>query len=121
MVFVGFGIALVAAYYWLKCNWFVPLVVLVVLTVCLSGWGTFSWLGFFELASFCYGPIILRFFIRGFAADIREEMAGRTFWRYLIDTFVSMGDLPSKKQPTMAPHRQPQPATVLMIEHQAQG
>ncbi len=74
MVFVGYAGALFAFYYWIKSNWFVPLVMLAGLTTFLSAWGKFNWPDFFELAGVCYAPIILRFFIRGFAADIHEEM-----------------------------------------------
>ncbi len=97
MVFLGYGIALIAFYYWIKCNWFVPLVMLVVLTVSLSGWGTFNWPGFFELAGFCYAPIIARFLIRALIEHVREEMAGRTFWRYVIDESEVPGRLPAEE------------------------
>lgn len=117
MVFLGYGIALIAFYFWIKCNWFVPLVMLVVLTVFLSGWGTFNWPGFFELAGFCYAPIIARFFIRALIEHVREEMAGRTFGRYVADSFISLGDSPPKKQPTA--RRQPPPAAVLMLPNPA--
>ncbi len=118
MVFLGYGIALIAFYYWIKCNWFVPLVMLVVLTICGARSDTFTWLSFFALAGICYAPIIARFLIRGLIEQVREEMAGRTFRRYLIEGFAAMGDRPPKKQP-MA-RRQPQPAAVLMLPNPAQ-
>ncbi len=118
MVFLGYGIALIAFYYWIKCNWFVPLVMLVVLTVSLSGWGTFNWPGFFELAGFCYAPIIARFLIRGLIEHLKEERRGRPILQWIIEDLKTLGDSPPKKQP-MA-RRQAAPAAVLTIEHRAQ-
>ncbi len=117
MVFLGYAVALIAFYSWIKGNWFVPLVVLIISAVCISGWGNLTWFSFFELAGICYAPIVARFLIRGFIEHVREEMAGRTFGRYVIDSFISLGDLPPKKQPTA--RRQPPPVTGLVIEHRA--
>ena len=118
MTIVGYGIALIVLYFWIKCNWFVPLVMLVVSTICFCESPKFTWFSFFVLAGICYAPILARFFIRGLIEHVREEMAGRTFKRYVIDSFVSLGDPPAK-QPTARRPSPPLPATGPVIEHLA--
>ncbi len=116
MVFLGYGIALIAFYFWVKGNWFVPLAMLTVSAISIIGWGTLTWPSFFELAGICYAPIILRYIIRELATHLKEERRGRTFWRWIIEDLKTLGD----PLPKPMARRQTAPAAVLTIEHRAQ-